>query len=95
MSIDLQSFALDTLVWTGGLIVAVLLLRRPVSRHFGARAAYALWALPFLRLMLPPIVLPASVAPASVTSVPVPIGGYGVAETGGGGMMLQPMVATQ
>tara|TARA_B100000678_G_scaffold173420_1_gene144700 strand:+ start:202 stop:1920 length:1719 start_codon:yes stop_codon:yes gene_type:complete len=95
MSVDLQSFAFDTLFWTGVLIVAVLALRRPVSRHFGARAAYALWALPFLRLVLPPIVLPASVAPETAPSVVVPIGGYGVAETGGGGVLLQPMVASQ
>ena len=95
MSIDLQSFAFDTLFWTGALIVAVLALRRPVSRHFGARAAYALWALPFLRLILPPIVLPAAIAPEPVASVPIPLGGYGVAETGGGGVLLQPMVASQ
>ena len=86
MSIDLQSFAFDTLFWTGALIVAVLALRRPVSRHFGARAAYALWALPFLRLILPPIVLPAAIAPEPVASVPIPLGGYGVAEIGGGGV---------
>lgn len=95
MSIDLQSFAFDTLFWTGALIVAVLALRRPVSRHFGARAAYALWALPFLRLILPPIVLPAAIAPEPVASVPIPLGGYGVAEIGGGGVLLQPMVASQ
>ena len=95
MSVDLQSFAFDTLFWTGVLIIAVLALRRPVSRHFGARAAYALWALPFLRLVLPPIVLPASIAPETAPSVIVPIGGYGVTETGGGGVLLQPMVASQ
>src|SRR5690606_7191601 len=42
----------------------VLALRRPVGRFFGPQLAYALWALPFLRLLLPPIVLPASLAPA-------------------------------
>ncbi len=63
MSIDLQSFAFETIAWTGALIALVLVLRRPVSRHFGAQAAYALWALPFLRLLMPPIVLPAEIAP--------------------------------
>ena len=53
------AFLLDTLVWTGALIALVLLLRRPVARHFGARMAYALWALPMARLILPPVVLPA------------------------------------
>ncbi|MBB3035119.1 M56 family metallopeptidase [Alteriqipengyuania lutimaris] len=95
MSIDLQSFAFDTLLWTGALIVAVLFLRRPVSRHFGARAAYALWTLPFARLILPPIVLPASIAPEAAPSVPMPIAGYVPTETGGGGLMLQPMVASE
>ena len=54
----------DTFVWTGALIAAALLLRRPVARHFGPQVAYALWALPLLRLFLPPVVLPASMAPS-------------------------------
>ena len=36
-----MSWLLDTLVWTGVLIAAVLLIRRPVARQFGAKAAYA------------------------------------------------------
>jgi beta-lactamase regulating signal transducer with metallopeptidase domain len=67
----------DTVVWTGALIAAVLLLRRPVSRHFGPEVAYALWALPLVRLVLPPLTLPpwmappaASVAAARVADVP-------------------------
>ncbi len=35
------------------LIVIILWIRRPVARHFGASAAYALWALPVLRFLLP------------------------------------------
>ena len=42
---------------------AVLLLRRPVARHFGPQVAYALWALPAARLLIPPVVLPAWMAP--------------------------------
>jgi len=117
MSVDLHSFAVETLFWTGVLIVAVLALRRPVSRQFGARAAYALWLLPFLRLVLPPIVLPAWLAPeavqvpgaasaaaatsaaaapaASTTPLPLPIGDFSLADTSGGGMMLQPIVASE
>lgn len=57
---------LGTLVWTGVLIAAVLVLRRPVARHFGPEAAYALWALPAARLVLPPLTLPAWMAPAPV-----------------------------
>jgi bla regulator protein blaR1 len=60
----MSSFLVDTLVWTGVLIALVLLVRRPTARLLGARAAYALWALPMARLVLPPIVLPAWMAPA-------------------------------
>ena len=94
MSIDLQGFAFDTLLWTGALVAVVLVLRRPVSRHFGAHAAYALWALPVARLVLPPIVLPASMGPEP-TAVLLPIGEHTLAETGGGALLLQPMVASE
>ena len=71
-----MSWLLDTLVWTGALIALVLVIRRPVARHFGAPTAYALWGLPLLRLLLPPIVLPASLAPppAPVAAVEVEMG---------------------
>ena len=55
---------LETLVWTGALIAFVLLARRPVARAFGPQYAYALWALPLIRLVLPPLTLPAWMAPA-------------------------------
>jgi beta-lactamase regulating signal transducer with metallopeptidase domain len=53
----------DMLLYTGLLIALVLILRRPFSRWFGPQFAYALWALPALRLLLPPIELPATLAP--------------------------------
>jgi bla regulator protein BlaR1 len=56
-------FLYDTLLWTGLLIAFVLLARRPVARHLGSGTAYALWALPALRLVIPPMTLPAWVAP--------------------------------
>ncbi len=59
----MSTWLIDTALYTGLLIAAVMLLRRPVSRIFGPTMAYALWALPLLRLFLPPIVLPASLAP--------------------------------
>ena len=55
----------DTLITTGALIALVLVLRRPVSRWLGAPMAYALWSLPVLRLLLPPLVLPAEMAPVA------------------------------
>jgi beta-lactamase regulating signal transducer with metallopeptidase domain len=53
----------DTLLYTGLLIALVLLVRRPLGRYFGPQFAYALWALPALRLLLPPVELPADMAP--------------------------------
>jgi bla regulator protein blaR1 len=62
----------DTLLYSGALIALVLLVRRPLGRYFGPQFAYALWALPALRLLLPPIELPASLAPAvSVAAAPI------------------------
>lgn len=48
-------WAVSTLVATTILAVLVLLLRAPVARLFGARAAYALWLAPLLRMMMPPL----------------------------------------
>ncbi|MXP24941.1 hypothetical protein GRI39_02625 [Altererythrobacter indicus] len=64
MTAHLLDFLLDTFIYSGVLIALVLILRRPVARHFGASYAYALWSLPLLRFLMPPIVLPASFAPA-------------------------------
>ncbi len=53
----------DTLVMTGALMGLVLMVRRPVARWFGPTAAYALWALPMIRLILPPLALPRGLIP--------------------------------
>lgn len=45
----------STLIATSLLALLVLLLRAPVARLFGARAAYALWLAPLLRMLLPPL----------------------------------------
>ena len=57
------------------LMLLVLALRRPVARLFGARMAYALWALPLLRMLMPPlpgwtspIAIDRWLAPASVAT---------------------------
>lgn len=66
----------DTLVATGILVLLVLIVRKPFARHFGPRLTYALWAVPALRLVLPPlpfadpvVVMP---APAAEMAVMVP-----------------------
>jgi bla regulator protein blaR1 len=69
------TWLLDTLVVTGALILAVLVLRRPVAKWFGPGAAYALWALPVLRLILPPLTLPAITASDAIPAIS-PIADY-------------------
>lgn len=52
----------ETLIATMLLMCAVLLLRAPVRHAFGARAAYVLWIVPGLRLILPPMDFPSPVS---------------------------------
>lgn len=65
---------LATLLAVSVLIILVMLARRPVARRFGAQAAYMLWAIPLVRLVLPP--LPAGWTPAlpimTAASTPAP-----------------------
>ena len=51
----MMSWLAYTLVSTTLLMLLVLALRRPVAKAFGARVAYALWLLPALRMVLPPL----------------------------------------
>lgn len=64
-----SDWMVDTFIYTSLLIGLVLLLRRPVSRWCGPQVAYALWALPFLRFIMPPIVLPAWMAPTQSEAI--------------------------
>ena len=45
------------------LVIAILLIRKPFSRLFGAGPTYALWGLPLIRLCLPIFVIPQSWVP--------------------------------
>lgn len=51
----LMTWAIDALIASTLLMIAVLLVRGPVRKAFGPQIAYALWALPVLRLVLPPM----------------------------------------
>lgn len=51
----MSGWVVETLLATTLLMLAVLALRGPVRRAFGSSVAYALWALPLLRMMLPPL----------------------------------------
>jgi beta-lactamase regulating signal transducer with metallopeptidase domain len=54
MSTDFMgAWLFDTFVVTSMLMLLVLLLRRPVARHFGPSVAYALWLIPAARVLMP------------------------------------------
>ncbi len=82
----MTTWLFDTLVWTAALIALILVIRRPVARYLGAQFAYALWAIPLLRLILPPLTLPAWLAPAPV---PVSETGLTIVMTEGGAAATQ------
>lgn len=65
--IDLVRWLGETSLAVSVLILLVLLVRKPIARAFGARAAYALWLAPAIRLFLPELkLLPApDAAPAA------------------------------
>lgn len=44
-----------TVIAVSILVALVLIVRRPFARHFGAKAAYALWLLPLIRFVMPPL----------------------------------------
>lgn len=47
--------AARTTLAVGALTLLVLVIRKPIARRFGAKAAYALWLLPMVRFALPPL----------------------------------------
>jgi beta-lactamase regulating signal transducer with metallopeptidase domain len=51
----MTSWLLHTLIATSGLILVVLILREPVRKQFGSRAAYGLWLIPAARLFMPTV----------------------------------------
>lgn len=66
-------WAVETIAATTLLMLLVLGLRGPVARRFGPQAAYALWALPALRMVLPPIPdawRPVDIAPIGAATDP-------------------------
>jgi bla regulator protein BlaR1 len=86
MSERFIAWGFETLFAFTLLLLLVLLVRRPVANRFGAQWAYALWLLPALRLILPPLPSiggiialpsPALFIPALATeaAAPLPTGG--------------------
>lgn len=79
MSAELNQWILDTMISMTLLLAFVLLIRKPVSHYFGAKVAYALWALPVARLFMPILTLEAPVAPVE-TSEPALVAGATMSE---------------
>nr|WP_277998574.1 M56 family metallopeptidase [Sphingomonas liriopis] len=55
MSGATAGWLVEALIASTLLMALVLLVRRPVRNAFGAQVGYLLWALPLLRLLLPPL----------------------------------------
>ncbi|MBB5698316.1 M56 family metallopeptidase [Sphingomonas yantingensis] len=64
------AWAIETVVATTLLMALVLVIRAPVRRWVGPQIAYALWAIPLLRMVLPP--MPAEWRGRMVPTLPVP-----------------------
>ena len=69
-----SDYIIDWAVQTGLsvtlLVVFILLIRRPFAKRFGAKAAYALWLLPVLRLFIPTITVPRIFPETAVIGLP-------------------------
>ncbi|WP_414899630.1 M56 family metallopeptidase [Sphingomonas flavalba] len=64
----MSGWIVETLIATTVLMLVVLLLRGPMARRFGPRVAYALWLLPAIRMVLPP--LPTTAVPHPIAALP-------------------------
>lgn len=58
----MQMWVFDSLLVTTVLMAAILIVRRPVAKLFGAGVAYALWLIPAARLLMPSMEGPAVAA---------------------------------
>jgi len=78
MSGEWNLWIVDTMVSMTLLMVAVLLIRKPVAHFFGANISYLLWALPLARLFMPTLTLeaPAAVEAAEIAGAPFVASGF-------------------
>jgi beta-lactamase regulating signal transducer with metallopeptidase domain len=90
----MTDWLLETFVAVSLLIVAVLLLRRPVARLFGAGWAYALWLIPALRIVLPPLPRLSESLPPVVIFIPATGGTAPLPAEAGSGQWMPLLLAT-
>jgi bla regulator protein blaR1 len=62
------SWFYDTAIAVTALLALVLIIRKPVARHFGASVAYCLWLLPAARLLMPSLSVEVPIAPSAIAS---------------------------
>lgn len=74
MSAEMTQWIMDTMISMTLLMAFVLLIRKPVSHFFGAKVAYALWALPVARFFMPILTLETT-APVATAEQPLIAGG--------------------
>ena len=67
------NWGLETGLMIAALIAFVLIVRRPVAKFFGAKAAYALWLLPSLRLIMPNMSIPNVLPVKPASAVPIDV----------------------
>lgn len=68
-------WAAEALLAVTLLLLLVLALRKPVASLFGAQWAYALWLVPAIRLILPPLPFESNISLVSPTGGLIPAAG--------------------
>lgn len=87
----MTGWLVETLVGASVLMLIVLAARRPVAHWFGAGWAYALWLIPAVRFVLPPLPWPEAELPA-ITYVAAASAGAGPVAASTGAFAWEPLL---
>lgn len=86
----------ENMLWASATMLVVLAVRAPTASLFGAGPAYALWLLPLLRLLMPPLPAPAaelSLLPPLALIVPAGEAAASLPPSGGPGQWVPLLLA--